>query len=401
MTEAPRVRRCFALYFQPEGRSDFDFGALLSGLVPVVRRRILWALAPHLLEPVELDTALGSALEAVDEKEWVSRSFIEDAIGSPALMQLIELGLVLEQGIETPGFLRDTALRESHWHPLFATAHVFSRWSGVDSLRAQEASDIHSTADLIAASGLPPPHYRLRQDALDRIALEPPQTDGLDALLHRRTTCRNFDKEAALSAHGLAVVLHRAFGEQGRQEIEPGAVALKKNHPSGGGLHPLEAYLLVQRVDGFDPGLYHYNVESHALDRLPTPHGFDIAAFGRRMVAGQHYFSDAAVLLVVAVRFPRSFWKYRKHPKIYRAILIESGHASQNLYLAATELGLGAYVTAAINEIDIETAFGLDPLLEGPIAVCGFGPRADTRATVELDPAERVWDASGRLKQST
>ena len=131
------------------------------------------------------------------------------------------------------------------------------------------------------------------------------------------------------------------------------------------------------------------------------PSEFDIADFARRMVAGQHYFADAAVLLVVAVRFPRSFWKYRKHPKIYRAILIESGHASQNLYLAATELGLGAYVTAAINEIDIEAAFGLDPLLEGPIAVCGFGPRAHTRTTVELDPSERVWDATGHLKQPT
>ena len=397
MTGSPPIRRCFALFMQHEGQSRIDFTALLSGSDPVVRYHVQWALAPHLAVAVELDSALAAALGSVDEKEWRPRSLVEDAIGSTALMRLIELGLVLEQGVETPAHVRDVALRESHWHPLLATAHAFSRWTNVDSLKAQEASGIRSTADLIAASGLPPPHYRLREDARERVTLEQPQAVGLDALMRRRTTCRNFDPDVALSARDLAVVLHRAFGEQGREEIEPGAVALKKNHPSGGGLHPLEAYLLVQHVDGVDAGLYHYNVESHALDRLPEPPAFETAAFARLMVAGQHYFSDAAVLLVVAVRFPRSSWKYRRHPKIYRAILLEAGHASQNLYLGATELGLGAYVTAAINEVDIEEAFGLDALLEGPIAVCGFGPRRQRLETVELDPAHRVWDEGGNL----
>ena len=36
---------------------------------------------------------------------------------------------------------------------------------------------------------------------------------------------------------------------QASQELAPGAVMLKKNSPSGGGLHPIEAYLLVQRVE--------------------------------------------------------------------------------------------------------------------------------------------------------
>ena len=105
-----------------------------------------------------------------------------------------------------------------------------------------------------------------------------------------------------------------------------------------------------------------------------------------------------AVLLVVAARFGRSFWKYRNHPKIYRAILLEAGHASQNLYLAATELGLGAFVTAAINEVDIEQAFDLDPIEEGVLAVCGFGARLPHKTTVELDPRHAVWDEDGRLR---
>ena len=57
-----------------------------------------------------------------------------------------------------------------------------------------------------------------------------------------------------------------------------------------------------------------------------------------------------------------------------------------------------SYITAAINEIDIEQAFGLDPLQESPIAVCGFGPRAEQKTTVEFDPLGEVWDEDGKRR---
>ena len=77
-----------------------------------------------------------------------------------------------------------------------------------------------------------------------------------------------------------------------------------------------------------------------------------------------------------------------------RVLLIEAGHIAQNWYLSATAQGLGAYITAAINEVQIEQALGLDPLREGPIAVCGLGLRAPERRTVEFDPNHRIWPAT-------
>jgi len=59
--------------------------------------------------------------------------------------------------------------------------------------------------------------------------------------------------------------------------------------------------------------------------------------------------------------------------------------------VSATEFDLGAFITAAINEVDIERALGLDPLKESPLAVLGFGHRAATCATFEFDPARKVW----------
>lgn len=89
------------------------------------------------------------------------------------------------------------------------------------------------------------------------------------------------------------------------------------------------------------------------------------AELALRIVAGQRHFMKAHVVIVLASRFRRTFWKYRNHAKAYRAVILDAGHLSQMLYLAATERGLAAFITAAVNECDIEQIFGLDPMLEG------------------------------------
>lgn len=392
MSDHHRVRRCFAVFVQSTERRSIDFAALLSGREPVGNDRTWSALAPHLHGPRDLDGAALLALGKLSERIWTPRAEAASFAGEAALDRLIRLGLALEEGVPTAQQVRDQALRDSQWHPLMATAHAFSRWSGVDSVMSQAASRIRSTADLIAQHGPPPSHAHHRPDADAATPLPRPAPDALDALLARRATCRNFDLAAEIDQATLGAILHRTFGIQASEELAPGAVALKKNHPSGGGLHPLEAYLLLQRAEGLSPGLYHYNAQAHRLDRLRATTAQEARALAMTMVAGQDYFADAPALLAVAARFARSFWKYRQHPKIYRAILLEAGHASQDLYLAATALGMGAYITAAINEVEIEQAFGLDALFEGPIAVCGFGPRASRRQTIELDPLGRVWN---------
>jgi putative peptide maturation dehydrogenase len=395
MGEGRAVRRCRALLLQASERPAFDLAALLTGGDAVRMRQHWHALAPHLGTPVELDALDVDALGRLGESRSTPWPAVAGAIGAERLQSLIERGLVLVEDASVPLPAADAGLIDPPWHPLLAAAHMFSRWSGVDSLAAQGESRIQSTADLIDEYGPPPPHHYTRVDAKRRIGLQRPAADSLDALMARRATCRNFDVDAGIAAAELAALLHRVFGAQAYDDIAPGAVAIKKNHPSGGGLHPLEAYLIVQRVAGLSSGLYHYNVQAHALDLLGELSREEAGSLSLAAVAGQDYFAAAPVLLVVAARFARSFWKYRLHPKIHRAIVLEAGHASQNLYLAATECGWGAYVTAAINEVDIERAFGLEPLQEGVLAVCGFGPRASQRTTIELDPLGAVWNETG------
>ena len=189
----------------------------------------------------------------------------------------------------------------------------------------------------------------------------------------------------------LAQLLQRVFSVQAQVHACEDTVFFKKTSPSGGGLHPVEAYLVVQNVEGVAPGLYHYHALDHALEPLPSP-GLPLREFAMQAVAHQHWFADAHVLVLLAPRFDRTFWKYRHHAKAYRVIALEAGHLSQTLYLSATEAGLGAFITGAINEVPVEQAFGLDPIRDGVMAICGFGWRGESMETTELDPAGAVWE---------
>jgi putative peptide maturation dehydrogenase len=351
------------------------------------------ALAPHAGEEIDLDEAEVAALGRVGDTEWIAREALAASVPENVVDRLVAKGLFIGDGeADAPMRERDETVRAVHWKPLSAVAHAFSRWheAGVDE-------DVRITrhrtlTELIAESGPPPPHVTSRVAPERRQPLPAPRTTEIDTILARRATCRNFDTEGTLDLARFGDVLKRVVGCQAEVEILPGTKALKKAHPSGGSLHPLEAYLVVQRVDGVAPGLYHYHVTTHALEPVATPDPAALRDFAMRSVAGQDFFADAHALVILTARFERTFWKYRSHPKAYRAIVLEAGHVSQNLYLAAAELQMGAFVTAAINEVDIEEMLGLDALRESPVAVLGFGPRAARKTMLEFDPLGEVWN---------
>lgn len=398
-SEGARARRCSQLLLEPRESAEFDFDSLVQG-GSGLRVTAQWiALAPHLEAEVEIDAVECQLLGQVATADWAPVAVLRERFGPGPIDRLLSFGLLIsddEAGAELRA--RDDRLRETHWHVVSATSHLLGRWRDVDSSDALEQSGMRSLRDLVEKLGVPPTHLYGRTTPERRVPLARPPVSPLSTLLERRTTCRNFDDGRQLPADLFATVLDRVFSARAVHSISDTTAVLKKNSPSGGGLHPTECYLLVQHVEGVAPGLYHYHAGDHALEPLPGADGLDAAGLrtlADRLLAGQTWFGNAHALAFLTPRFARSFWKYRNHAKAYRAMILDAGHLSQNLYLAATELGLGAYVTSAINEFEIEAAFGLDGLVEGPLAICGFGWRAATRETVEFDPLGRVWDGDG------
>lgn len=384
-----RVRRCKVLYLEPREEVGFDLENLLSGGAGLLRHRHWIALAPHLGEEVEVDAAERELLGVLSPDEWVDSNQLPGE--ASALKRLLKAGLALGSGkAHSTHRERDEALREVHWHPLAATLHTFTRWQEADAVQAMQDTGTETAGELRQVLGAPPVEAMGRGGESQRIALPRTTRTEFDHLLARRATCRNFDAERPLPYPLFAQLIERVFSAQSHVRVSDDTVFLKKTSPSGGGLHPVEAYLIVQNVEGLEPGLYHYHATTHALEPLPLPER-PLHDLAMQAVAQQDWFANAHVMVLMAPRYDRSFWKYRNHAKAYRAITLEAGHLSQTLYLSATEAGLGAYITCAINEVPLEQVFGLNPVNEGALAVCGFGWRGEEMVTMELDPAGEVW----------
>jgi putative peptide maturation dehydrogenase len=277
--------------------------------------------------------------------------------------------------------LRDEQLREGQWEPAAALHHFSTKLHGAD-LELPEDEDerfeeVAAEADRVAAEfverhGKPPGHFHSHGQKFLELPLIHPEGGLYEALAARRTT-RGFERGRPISLDRLSVLLYEVFGCRGFASVHPALTVLRKGSPSGGGLHPLEAYPLVQAVDGVEPGVYHYAVRDHALELVVGLQAAGVRHLVTAFTCGQVFFASAPVAIALTARFPRSFWKYRRHPKAYATLLLDAGHLSQSFYLVCADLGLGAFFTNVVNGSEIEERLGLDGLDEGAIGMLGCG----------------------------
>ncbi|MGE8225813.1 MAG: putative peptide maturation dehydrogenase [Stenotrophomonas sp.] len=384
-----RIRRCSILFLEPRETVHFSLGAVLSGGDGLVRHGTWQAIAPHLeCGEVEVEAWMASLLGTISPSRWMD--WKDCGVSYEQICALIKMGLVIAtDDIDDLEHIRrnDEKLRATEWWPLAAACAASARWSSVDSAADMERNGTNTVAGLMRSREAPVPE----PDSVADTYLPRCEPDAFDELLRRRVTCRNFSGRS-LELADFARMMERVFSATHVEEPAKGLRFLKRSSPSGGGFHATDAYLLVQRVEGLAPGLYRYLPESHALSRVEGNQE-QLAQLAAQMVAGQHWFANAPVMVALVATYRRSYWKYRNHAKAYRALILDSGHLSQTLYLSATDMGMGAFVTAAINEVQIETMFGLDPLEKGVIAVCGFGYRTDKMSITEFDPGRAVWPA--------
>jgi SagB-type dehydrogenase family enzyme len=125
--------------------------------------------------------------------------------------------------------------------------------------------------------------------------------------------------------------------------------------PSAGALYPIETYLVVNRVEEVSGGIYHYVVKKGELALIRE------GQFGRQLghaALGQEMLEEAACVFVWTAIVERSKWKYRERG--YRYIYMDAGHIGQNLYLAATGLGLGCCTVGAFFDEEVDQLVGID-----------------------------------------
>ena len=201
------------------------------------------------------------------------------------------------------------------------------------------------------AKGIKAPPIQLPHDpAALRILLPQPDPEvvvhsSIFACLKNRRSRREWTDES-LSKQELGFLLWATQG------IEHGVVrdnATLRPVPSGGARHPFETYLLINRVEGVEPGVYRYLPVSHELVFLFASKEAknDLS----NAVMGQSFVAEGSVVFLWSCVPYRSEWRYGN--AAHRIMLLDAGHLAQNLYLACEAIGVGACVIGAFDQAAI------------------------------------------------
>jgi SagB-type dehydrogenase family enzyme len=194
------------------------------------------------------------------------------------------------------------------------------------------------------------------------IPLPTPKFDSdysIEKALLNRHCVREYSNEV-LPLQDLAQMLWACLGIRKVETVKRGDIGRElhfRTAPSAGALYPLEVYVLVDRVEGLGPGLYHY---------IPGPgkeqHSVKLVKAGVRSTEladaalGQSCIKDAAVNIILTGVVERTAAKYGDRAERY--VLIEVGHAAQNVCLQAPGLGIGVVMVGAISYEDVKELIG-------------------------------------------
>jgi len=206
---------------------------------------------------------------------------------------------------------------------------------------------------------------------------EDPGPDLWNCVGHRRSV-RSFGA-TPLSLLELSRLLWASAGVT-TTFITPHGQDFYRAAPTAGALYPIETYVVANRVEGLEPGLYHYRVAgldilerpiiegSHSLEQLKTG---DLRSQIAAAALDQPMCGKAGVVFLWTAVFARSEWKYRE--RAYRYFYLDAGHMAAQLSLAAVAQGLGSCAVAAFYDDEVNALLDVDGQTEGIVYMTATG----------------------------
>ena len=186
-----------------------------------------------------------------------------------------------------------------------------------------------------------------------RIELPPPVTEGGEGLWRTvlaRRSLRDFDPSQPLTRAALSQLLWATQG----LTLNPEDDRFRAS-PSAGALHPLDTYLVLNRVSGLPAGIAQYDVRSPGLELVAE------GDFSQEVAAAaleQEIAADCGVVFIWVAVPGRSKPKYRD--RAHRYIYLDAGHVGAQLHLAAVALGLGCCAIGAFLDDEVNALLGVD-----------------------------------------
>lgn len=186
----------------------------------------------------------------------------------------------------------------------------------------------------------------------------------------RRRSTRSFAPRPLSIAQIASVV----WAAQGRTTGE------RRSCPSAHALYPLTVTVVAGVVDGLAAGAYRYDAERDLLTL--TADGDHRDRVAGTTLADRAWLRRAGALVLLSGEVEAATRHFADQPppgrRGVRYVWLEAGHASQNVYLQATEAGLGAVLVAGFDDDQLR---GLTPRVvpsgQHPLALLGIGHPAE------------------------
>jgi SagB-type dehydrogenase family enzyme len=190
-----------------------------------------------------------------------------------------------------------------------------------------------------------------KETAASAILLPPPKINSrfsVERALNVRRSIRDYTKEP-LTLPELAQLLWSCQGITSQEGF--------RTTPSAGAVFPLEIYAVVTRVEGLPAGAYHYlpGRKEHRIEQVKRGN------FGKQLFelsTKQDFIKQVAVNLILATVTSRMEKQYGE--SALRYVLMEMGHAAQNVHLQAEALGLGSVAVGYLQEKNVQELLGIE-----------------------------------------
>ena len=189
------------------------------------------------------------------------------------------------------------------------------------------------------------------KSAADKILLPPPKTRSrfsLERALLVRRSIREYAREP-LTLFEFSQLLWSCQGITSAEGF--------RTTPSAGAVFPLEIYAVVSRIESLAPGVYHYlpGRKQHRIELVRRGN------FGKELfdlTTQQDFIKRVALSLVISTITSRMEKQYGQ--AALRLVLLEMGHAAQNVHLQAEALGLGSVAVGYLQEVKVREMLGIE-----------------------------------------
>lgn len=189
------------------------------------------------------------------------------------------------------------------------------------------------------------------------IKLLKPSEKGLVSIeetLHQRRSVRDYKKNS-LSLGEVSQLLWAGTGKN----------LYRRTAPSAGATYPLKIYLVVGDMEGLEPGIYHYSVSKHHLERVKDG---DVRKSLSRAALEQGMIERAPVSIVIAADYHRTTGHYGQRG--IRYVHMEVGHVGQNISLQAVALKMGTVMIGAFDDQQVKEMLSIE---EEPLYIIPVG----------------------------